>query len=202
MAAPSTRDRQLRLLVIGGIGSGKSTVLAMFGSLGAVTISSDRIGHEVLEPDGPAHPDVARRWPGIVREGRIDRGALAAIVFGDVDQLHELEAMTHPHIVSEITERAAAACPRPVAVELPLLLPLFDGTWVRVVVDADDDVRLERTVARGSPPTDAAARMAAQPPRERWLDAADHVILNDGSLAGLRARVEEVWREELRRHRE
>ncbi|MFQ5554030.1 MAG: dephospho-CoA kinase [Acidimicrobiia bacterium] len=186
---------QLRILVLGGIGSGKTTVTGMFGARGAVVISADEVGHEILAPGGSAHDEVGRRWPMTVIEGRIDRRALAAVVFPDQEQLRELEGMTHPHIRDAILERAAAADPRPVVVELPLIKPLFGPEWVRVLVEAGSAVRLERVTERGGDPGDTRARMAVQPGRAEWRAIADHVIVNDAGLAELRVAADAVWDE-------
>ena len=64
-----------------------------------------------------------------------------------------------------------------------------------VVVDAPDDVRLERLVARGMSPAEARDRMAVQATREDRLAGADYVIDNTGSLDDLASRVDQLWRE-------
>ncbi len=183
------------MLVVGGIGSGKSTVAGMFGNLGAVVIEADAIGHQVLEPGGLASAAVKRRWPEAARSGAIDRRALAAIVFTDADQLLELEAITHPLIRAEIIGRAAAAAPGPVVVEMPLVRMALGSGWVRVFVDADLDTRLLRAVERGFDEHDARARAAAQPDRVEWLAQADHVLYNGGTLDELEADATALWQE-------
>jgi dephospho-CoA kinase len=66
--------------------------------------------------------------------------------------------------------------------------------WTVWVVDADTDTRMERVLARGSASEDVVARMAAQPTRELWLQAADQVIYNDGDLVDLASAVDKAWR--------
>ena len=183
----------VRVLVIGGIGSGKTRVAHVFGDLGALVIEADVVGHEVLEPAGAAYADVAAHWPQVLAEGRIDRSALAAIVFSDVGQLGVLESITHPHIRDVILARAAAAAPDPVVVEFPLGTAMFDETWVRVLVDADEATRVGRAVDRGSDEDDVRARISAQPGREEWLASADYVIVNDGTVEDLEANARDVW---------
>jgi dephospho-CoA kinase len=179
--------------VSGGIGSGKSAAVASFATLGAVVIEADRIGHEILEPGGAAHARVAARWPQVVHGARIDRAKLAAIVFSDPEQLVELEAIAHPLIAEEIAARVAAAGDRDVVIELPLSSDLAGPGWTRVVVDAPETLRLERSVRRGMDTADVAGRMAAQPDREVWIAGADYVIDNEGTLDELEARVRELW---------
>ena len=193
MSPPSTERQPLRLVVSGGIGSGKSTVTARLRDLGAVVIEADLLGHEVLEPGGAAFSAVAARWPSVVADGVIDRSALAEIVFADLDQLQELEALTHPAIGAEIRRRLDVAASLPVVLELPLVSDLAGTGWIRVVVDADEETRVDRSVARGNDEEDVRRRVAAQPPAEEWRDSADHVIQNDGTRAELMKAVDELW---------
>lgn len=173
-----------RWLVSGGIGSGKSAVRELLGDGGFLTIDADSIGHRVLEPDGPAYDEVAARWPGTIVEGQVDRQALGRIVFDDVVQLRELEAITHPHIFGTIkglvNENEA-----PVAIELPLISHGLGEGWQRLIVDATDEIRLERLIDRGMSESNARARMAAQPSRREWLGIADLVLPNHGTIEEL-----------------
>ena len=168
-----------RWLLGGGIGSGKSTVRRHLAEAGIDTIDADSIGHSVLEPGGAAFDRVASRWPSVVRDGRIDRGALAAIVFSDADELSDLERITHPLIFGAISDRVEQIVGT-VVVEIPLLRKAPPGDWKRLVVDCDDSIRLERLIKRGLSEDDARARMAAQPSRGQWLAVADLVIPNHG----------------------
>jgi dephospho-CoA kinase len=185
----------LRVMVTGGIGSGKSTVLQVLEELGAVIIEADRIGRELLEPGGAAHARVAARWPQAVVDGRIERGRLAAIVFSDPEQLAELEAISHPLIAAEIRARVAAAGDRDVVVEVPLASDLAGPGWIKIVVDAPREARLRRAVRRGMGSADVAGRMNAQPDRATWLAGADVVIDNRGSIEELESRVRGLWAE-------
>lgn len=184
----------IRVALSGGIGAGKSTAGEHFERLGALVISADRIGHDVIAPDGPAHGAVAERWPQVIRAGAVDRSLLAAVVFGDRDELAALEAMTHPEIRAEIERRVDASGPGIVVVEIALLRHFLGEGWVRVVVDAPDEVRRARLRARGMEARDIAARISAQPSRSAWLAAADHVIDNSGGRDLLESEVERVWR--------
>ena len=193
MGVEGNRGSPLRLIVTGGIGSGKSTVVRMLGELGAVVIGADLIGHQVLAPGGAAFGPVADRWPTVVRQGEIDRARLAAIVFTDSDELADLEEITHPLIMREVERQVAAAMDRDVVVEIPVSADLEGDGWVRIVVDAAEDVRLARTVARGMDRGDAAQRMASQRSREQWRAEADFVISNTGTIADLEQAVAALW---------
>jgi dephospho-CoA kinase len=181
-----------RIVVAGGLGSGKSTVAALLAEKGATIIEADRIGHEVLEPGGPAFAAVAQRWPAVVVDGAIDRRRLATIVFADHEQLAELEAITHPAIHTEITRRARDAAESPVVVELPVA-GIVGPEWTWIAVIAEPAVRVERAVERGMDEEDVRRRIAAQLSNEEWCERASHVIVNDGSLEALRDEVESVW---------
>lgn len=177
-----------RIIVGGGIGAGKGVVARLFAELGFTVITADLVGHAVLEPGGAAFDDVAYRWPSVVVEGRIDRSLLAGVVFADGDELEALEEMTHPAIISAIGEQVSGAS-GPVIVEVPVPLPLGDD-WYRVYVDADEELRVERAVARGGEAADIRRRIAAQVDRAAWLDWADEVIVNDGALEDLGEQVD------------
>lgn len=193
MRAEGNAHQPLRLVVSGGIGSGKSTVLGLMKLLGAVVIEADRIGHQVLEPDGPAFAQVAARWPGVVDDGRINRRLLANIVFSDPEQLAELEAMTHPHIAATILRRAQEAGERTVAVELPVAADLLGPGWTKILVAAPEQVRVARAVERGAEVADVMRRTNSQPTDSEWAASADYVLPNTGTLEELEAAVVTLW---------
>ena len=157
----------------------------MLEEQGIGAIDADSIGHEVLEPGGPAFEPVATRWPEAVVGGRIDRALLGQIVFGQPDALAELESYTHPHIFGKIMNRLQSLS-GPVVVEIPLLNRPAFSDWRRIVVDCADEIRLARVIERGMPEDDARRRMASQPSRAQWLASADVVVPNHYGL-------EELW---------
>jgi dephospho-CoA kinase len=183
----------LRIIVSGGIGSGKSTVMELLQARGVLVIEADRVGHEVLQPGGSAYAEVAAQWPQALLDGEVDRARLAAIVFTDDEQLRYLEAITHPHIKREIEERVSRHENRDIAVELPLATDFLGRGWTRLVVIAPARIRIERAVARGMDEGDAVNRLEAQPDTSQWAQDADHVIENRGSLAELAREVDRVW---------
>jgi dephospho-CoA kinase len=185
---------QARVLLGGGIGSGKSAAASVFALLGAVVLSADRAAHRALEPGGGAAAAVAARWPEAAPGGRIDRRALAELVFEDPEALAELESLTHPVIAEVLAGEAAAARSRVVVVEVPLPIDLLGPGWRWVVVDAPDDLRLTRLVERGMSRPEARQRMEVQPSRAEWLERADLVVDNRGSLAALEAECLEAWK--------
>jgi dephospho-CoA kinase len=168
-------------------------VRKMLENAGVATIDADSVGHEVLERTGPAFGAVAARWPDVVVDDEIDRSALAEVVFGDPDELRELESITHPHIFDTIKARVEELEP-PIVVEMPLLQHSLGRAWSRMVVDSREDARLARAIDRGMPEGDARARLAAQPSRAQWLATADLVVPNHRSMLELRDAVSTVLR--------
>jgi dephospho-CoA kinase len=183
----------------GGIGSGKSTVAAMLGSLGAFVIDCDGLGRQVIEPDGRAYDRVVERFgPDIVRDdGQIDRGALAAIVFRDETELAALNAISHPAIDAEIAERIAdAPTDQMVVLDMAVLVETDLGAGqydTVVVVEAPLTVRLARLAQRGMTEDDARARIASQASDEQRREVADFVIDNAGDIDDLRDEVTTLW---------
>jgi len=179
-------------VLCGGLASGKSAVGAILGDRpGILAIDADEVGHQVLEPDGPAFSEVAAAWPQVVSEGRIQRASLAAIVFARDAELKKLESITHPHIFGTITRRVEDF-DGVVVVEAPILHHGLGPGWGRIVVDAEDEARLDRAVARGLTREEAKSRMAVQPTREEWLSHTDVVIPNHGTIGELEATVERL----------
>jgi dephospho-CoA kinase len=182
MSGHVSRARDPIVLVGGGIGAGKSSVLQVFSEHGFSVISTDDVGRAVLAPRSPAIRDIHRLWPEVVEGGVVNRQALAMIVFGDPDQLERLERITHP----EIERRVRADIDRrrgPVAVEVPVMKVLRDDVFTRVAVLADRDVRMARAVTRGATREDVEQRMATQPTDDEWRDWADVVLDNSGAWA-------------------
>ena len=185
----------------GGIGAGKSAVADLLVEHGAVLIDADRIAREVVEPGAPAYqPLIDRFGPAIVdAEARIDRPALAAVVFSDAGALADLNAITHPAIGAEMARRqdAAAGADAMVVLDIPLLKAEHRETMsldAVVVVDTPVDMALARLVEiRGMTREDAEARMAAQVSREERLSGADFVVDNSQDLVHLGNEVERVW---------
>jgi len=141
--------------------------------------------------------------PAVVgANGALDRAALARIVFADPERLGRLNAITHPRVAARRQELVDALPPDSVVVDdIPLLA---ESTAARasdwdliLVVDAPDDVRLQRLVARGLSEEDARQRMSRQASRSDRLALADVVIDNSGEIDDLRAQVHEVWRTRL-----
>ena len=189
----------------GGIGSGKSTVARLLAERGAIVIDADQVAREVVEPGEPALAAIADRFgPDVIDdEGRLDRPAMAAIVFGDEASRRDLEAITHPRIGERIAQRIAAAQAaedadgreRLVVLDHPLLVEsgAAEGYETVIVVEAPLEVRVQRLVeARGMDEADARARVKAQADDATRRAAATHVVDNGGDLDALGAQVNAI----------
>lgn len=179
--------RPLTIGLTGGIAAGKSEALAAFDRLGAATISSDAVVHELLETE-PLLPRLVERWGRKVAPGgHVDRDRIGSIVFADTDELKWLEGQIHPLVGERIGAwLSSLASDIDVAVvEVPLLFEagmegVFDTT---VAVIAADEVRSERARARGHALVDE--REARQLAQAEKASRAAHVVQNDGSVDDL-----------------
>lgn len=184
--------------LIGGIGSGKSTVSGMFSELGCAVISLDSIGHEVLAlPE--VKQDLASAFGDDVLDGRgaVVRPVLAQRAFSTAEGTQLLNSITHPRIMAIFEQRARQLSERFGIVVVEVTAgEMTRGAmpWAKAVVavSAPSELRLERACARGQQPEDVRRRMAAQPTDAERAAAADFVIENAGDLDSLRARIAEV----------
>jgi dephospho-CoA kinase len=190
----------------GNIACGKSTVLRRLGELGAEVIDADLVVHALMEP-GQAIWAAVREGFGtgvIAPDGRVDRRALGAIVFGDPAELLRLEEMSHPAVRVQILAQVAEAARRGVRAMVIDAIKLFEGgladhcdeVWV---VTCDPAQQLVRLMARnGFDEAEARRRIDAQPPQSEKVARADVVIDNSGTLEQTRAQVDAAWEASLR----
>jgi dephospho-CoA kinase len=187
----------LRVGLSGGIGSGKSTVARALARRGAIVIDADAIAREVVEPGEPGLAAVVERFgSGVLgADGRLDRPALAALVFEDAAARADLNAIVHPLVAAETARRLAATPADSVVVlDVPLLVEAAkSGYDVVVIVESPEPVRLERLVGRGMSEDDARRRMAAQASDADRRKVADVVLDNSGSEEDLEAQIDSLW---------
>jgi dephospho-CoA kinase len=174
----------------GGIGAGKSEALAALERGGAATLSSDAVVHELLSSDAVRDELVERFGPEVAPDGRIDRDAMARLVFSDPDQRAWLEGYLWPKVGERIwswrQELADRADPPAAAVvEVPLLFESgmeqgFDHT---IAVIADDDLRAERIGERGH--SGVESRESRQLSQKEKAERADFTVRNDGTVEEL-----------------
>ena len=194
----------IRIGLTGGIGSGKSTVLAMLQELGAAAIDADAISRASTAPGGAAIPQIAERFGAefITPEGALDRARMRERAYAQPEARRELEQIIHPLVGAEIARQvdaAHASGARCIVFDIPLLVE--SGRWRAqvdrvLVVDCEPETQVARVVARsGLAPEEVRAIIAAQAPRGLRLAAADLVICNEGlTLEALRNVVEQAAR--------
>jgi dephospho-CoA kinase len=177
----------LKIGLTGGIAAGKSEALEAFARLGAATLSSDAVVHELLESE-PLRGRLAERWgQEVLADGGVDRAKIGEIVFADPEQLTWLEQQIHP-LVKERTAAWLGSLPAQTevaVVEVPLLFEAgdheaFDTT---VAIVTADEVRRERAAARGHALVDE--REARQLTQLEKAKRAEYAIENDGSVEDL-----------------
>ena len=181
----------------GGIGSGKSEALAACRRAGAAVLSTDQVVHDLLGTDEVRDLLAARWGDAVLADGRIDRAAVAQIVFNQPDELRWLEERLFPLVGAEMAGwraelEASGDPPRAAVVEVPLLFEAgvegaFDAT---VAVVADEQLRAERAGSRDHEAI--MERAARQLNQDEKASRADHVIRNDGSLEDLDRTVAEL----------
>lgn len=190
----------LKIGLTGGIAAGKSEALKAFSRLGAATLSSDAVVHELLESE-PLRERLAERWgPDVLADGGVDRAKIGEIVFANPEELGWLEQQIHPLVQARTAEwlLSLPAETEVAVVEVPLLFEVggerpFDTT---VSIVTSDEVRRERAAARGHALVDE--REARQLTQTEKAERAEHVIENDGSVEDLEGALSALL-EKLRR---
>lgn len=181
----------------GGLGAGKSTALAALERLGAVTLSTDAVVHD-LYGSAQVRDAVRGRWGDEVAPGGIvDRAAIARRVFAEPAERAWLERLLWPLVGERVMEFRAQAerCeppPRAAVVETPLLFEAgleaaYDAT---VAIVADEHVRAQRAAARGHAAVDE--RAARQLPQEEKAARATYVVANSGTVEDLELALTDV----------
>lgn len=195
----------LRIIgLLGGVASGKSLVAEEFCRLGAGVLDADRAGHDVLR-EAEVKQALRNRFGDAVfdNQGEIHRGALARRVFGTGAESREnrafLEQLTHPRIAERLEDQAEEMAKSGARVAILDAAVMLRAGWNSVCdcivfVEAPDDVRLQRAVARGWTEEEFRAREAAQESLETKRGFADQVIDNSASAGYTRTQVERFWR--------
>lgn len=182
----------------GSIGMGKSTVAKMFAEEGAPAFNSDDAVHALYAPGGAAVALVEAAFPGVTRDGAIDRAELSKRVVGDGEAIQRLEAIVHPLVRQAqanflASERSAGT--EVVMLDIPLLFESKGAQSVDkiVVVSAPADVQRARVLARpGMTEEKFEKLLARQVPDAEKRARADFVIDTGGSFDDTRAQVRAV----------
>lgn len=195
------RDKIPVIGIVGSMGSGKSTVARIFGKLGCAVIDADAIAHELL--DTPEVKDIIAREYGdgvFGPDGRIDRKALARVVFGNPDKLARLNSIIHPralerteHVVAEVRRENLA---KAIVIDAPLLM---EAGWhvkcdIIVFVDADRELCIDRVHRRaGLSREQFEAREKSQISLDKKAGLAYYIVNNNSDLSALEGQVGSVF---------
>ena len=190
-----------RIALAGGIGAGKSTVLAYLRSRAYVAIDADEVYRDLVSAREPLLASLVDAFGSAIltTDGELDRAFLGAVVFSDPTALTRLDAITHPPVGREILRQLDGAAGRAAFCAIPLFRPehrrtlALDEVWSVQVPPA---IALDRLVAqRGMSEETARARIACQETNEVLERQVDEVIWNTTDRESLWTRVDELLRE-------
>lgn len=195
-------DRNIPVIgIVGGIGSGKSTVAAEFERLGCRRVEADRIGHALLEEEA-VRREIRSLWGDAVfdeKTGRVDRQAVAEIVFRDAAQLEALERILHPRIRGELVRAVAEARRAGVPALVLDAAVLFEAGWDdlcthTVFVDATQEERLCRVREhRGWDAVELQRRESRQIPLDKKARRCHYILHNRSSVSHLQEQVQRLF---------
>lgn len=185
--------------ITGGVGCGKSTVMAMLRErFGAKTLLADELGHEALQPGAETYGQIAALFGETVvsEDGQFNRALMAEMIYADGRKRKELNDIIHPYVMRRIGEYLTKWKQEPfVAIETALMFEsgchkLCDKIWY---VHTDREQRIDRLMtSRGYTRAKAEAIMAAQMAEEDIRRHCDACIDNNGSPEKLIIRLQEL----------
>ncbi|MDI9502399.1 MAG: dephospho-CoA kinase [Tissierellia bacterium] len=190
-----------RIVITGGIATGKSTASALLREAGYPVIDADVIARGLLDPEEAAYREVVDTFgQNIVQsDGSIDRKKLGAIVFSDAKQRERLNRITHPRVAERIDEELTALQDEPlVFLDIPLYyetegLPSFP-VWLIYI---PEDCQLARLMKRdGLSEEQARARMASQMGIEEKRKRAQRIVDNSKDIGALARALQQAVKEE------
>ncbi len=184
--------------LIGGIGSGKSTVAQIFEQLGCIVANADLNSKQALQSETVKQQLVTWWGDSILNpDGSVSTSKVAAIVFGNEEERKRLEALLHP-LARKIQEEQfaqATSLTKALIIDAPLLLEAgLDSRCDAIVfVDCSPEIRLNRVKeSRGWTTEDFKQRESTQLPLDTKRKKADYIVVNEGDLDGLQPQVEQI----------
>jgi len=196
------------MLVIGltgGIGTGKTQVSEMLEKLGAAIVNADLLGHQIYVPQSEGWREVVEVFGEevLAPNGEIDRTKLGSIVFGDLEALKKLNAITHPKIYAladESLKKLSEEGSEVAVLEAALLIeakwtPLVNEVWVTTAPEQDVVKRIQER--NGFTEEAIRSRIASQMTQEERITHADVIIENEGDLTELKTKIHKLWNDRV-----
>jgi dephospho-CoA kinase len=187
----------LIVALTGGIGSGKTMVGEIFAELGALVVDSDQLAREVVERGSKGFDLIITEFgDDILKNGDLDRAALASLIFKDPKKRAKLEEITHPLIRQSFAKIVSSAGSDSIIInQIPLLVESkHDYKFDHVItISAPENIRTERLLKRGLTLSQIDQRIKAQATDTQREGISDTVIVNDKSEQELITQVEKVW---------
>lgn len=182
----------LRVGLTGELGSGKSTVAQLLASYGAVVMSSDELGRELMQPNQAVYEQIVDRFgPGVVGpDGQLDRPGLARLAFDPAEpRVEELNAIVHPAVIAEQERRfAEIAHADPMAIVVVESALIFTTQYAGKIASGEDGAwhkRFDRILVVSAPDQLKIARYIGRATHGRPVSAADEQKLRADALARL-----------------
>lgn len=194
----------MRIFVTGGIGSGKSTLMAFLEQKGAGVVLADEVGHENLH-NAEMKVELAQAFGSDIfdAEGEVIRSALAAKAFSSAQNTQKLDSITQPRLYDGCLRRLAELeqTHKVVVLEMAILDgrdDFYKNADIVAAVTTSPEVRVARLMAsRGFSEEDARNRLANQVPEEKRLAISNAVFNNDGTVEEFKAQIEQWWNSEI-----
>lgn len=187
--------------IMGGVGSGKSTVLEYLESqYDACVIQSDLVAREIMTKGHEVCRLVLEEFPDVNNNGNIDRDKLAEIVFHDEEKLKKLNHITHPGTIIEIQKRIKECSDSIIVVESALLIGSgiendCDELWF---IYCEKEERIARLIqSRGYSRQKAMDIINSQPSDEDYNFYADEFIDNTGSSEKTKEQIDLILTKEI-----
>ena len=187
----------LTLGLTGGIGSGKSAASQWFETQGINVVDADIAAREIVEKGQPALAQIQSAFGDwvLLESGELNRKALREHIFQHPSARQQLEEITHPAIRQSIIEQLAQASSPYVILVSPLLFETNQHllTQRTLLIDASIELQIQRASQRdGQSVAQIENIIQAQMPRDRKLDLADDIAINDGHLEHLYTQLQKL----------
>lgn len=184
----------LRVVLTGGIGTGKTTVATLFEKLGVPVIDSDIIARNIVKPGQPCLNKIIQTFDNqlLTEGGELNREKLREIIFNDNKAKEKLEEILHPAIYEEIEKQIAKIDYPYCLIVIPLLIETnaIDRFDQILVVDTDEKIQIQRAHQRDNTSEENIEKIIkSQVNRQQRLKYADDIIENNLSIEGLNSSV-------------